>query len=93
MKKDEEQKKIFDPNTNDQKISEGINNFVTVHKTKIYFFDKFYDFLLGYAKKYKINHNLNLDNPETIGDFVEKILNDHVKLLLGIKILKRKKID
>jgi hypothetical protein len=73
-------------------VTEGINNFISIHKYKIYFYDKFYDYLVGYATKFKINHNLNPENPETIGIFVEKILSDHIKLLRERnKIIPRRK--
>ena len=92
IKKDEERNKYIDDNAHEGKVTEGINNFISIHKYKIYFYDKFYDYLVGYATRYKINHNLNPENPETIGIFVEKILSDHIKLLRErSKIIPRRK--
>jgi hypothetical protein len=72
-------------------VSEGINNFVSVHKEKIFFYYKLYDSLILFANKYGIKNNLNPEDPPSIGHFIEKVLSDYKKLTVQMKKIYSKK--
>jgi hypothetical protein len=62
-----------------------IEKFVIQHEGKLYFYDALFDYLNNFAKIKKIKFNLDRDNPQLLGNFIENILQDWLKT--------RKKLD
>jgi len=72
--------------------------FLSMHVHKIYFYDDIYNMLQNFIEKKKIKYELNKENCDSIGKFLEtlikkyiKISNDYPKLVRKIMETNKKK--
>lgn len=76
----------------------GIEKIVTKFEDKVFFYDNLYDYIMKYLTKINSKHigDLRKDNPQSLGEEIERIIKDnynlktkYTKLLLTLERLKK----
>ncbi len=60
--------------------STDLASFFKMHVHKIYFYDDIYNMLQNFIEKRNIKYNLNKNNCDTVGRFLESLIKKYIKL-------------
>jgi len=74
--------KLIKNEHNDYNLNESTDlaAFLKMHVHKIYFYDDVYNLLQNFIEKRKIKYDLNKENCDTIGRFLESLIKKYIKL-------------